>query len=236
MTPNILIPLAAHNASHPELFALNQSYAEAVSRAGGNPIMVARPSDQTLRGLLSTIDGILLAGGHDVDPGAYGEEKSEHTCNVDQDRDRVEITLARIAQENNIPILGICRGLQVMNVALGGSLFQHVSAELPNSLTHDMHEGHQRDFLAHAVDIQSGSLLARVCEKERIGTNSLHHQGIKRLSDKLSASGRTKDGLIEAVELDGHRFYVGVQWHPEELFDEASVRLFEVFINAAKNK
>jgi len=198
--------------------------------------MVARPDDQTLQELLSTIDGILLAGGHDVDPNTYGEEKNEHTCNVDQDRDRVEITLARLAQEKNIPILGICRGLQVMNITLGGSLYQHLTTDLSGSLTHDMHDGQKRNFLAHEVEIKSGSLLAQIYGGGKAMTNSLHHQGIKRLSNKLTASGATSDGLIEAVELRGHPFYIGVQWHPEELLDEPSTRLFQAFIAAAKNK
>ncbi len=232
--PNILIPLAAHNGQHPQVYGLNQAYAQAVSRAGGNPILVARPDDKTLLEMLSVTDGILLAGGHDVDPSTYGEERSEHTCNVDQDRDRVEILLARLAQEKNIPLLGICRGMQVMNIAFGGSLHQHIAVDLAGALAHDMHEGHERNFLAHEVAITTNSLLSKTVGAERIMTNSLHHQGIKVLSDRLVVSGVTSDGLIEAVELRDHPFCIGVQWHPEELRDEASQKLFDAFIAATK--
>lgn len=232
--PNILIPLAAHNGQNPQVYGLNQAYAQAVSRAGGNPILVARPDDNTLVEMLSIADGILLAGGHDVDPSTYGEEKGEHTCNVDQDRDRVEMLLTRLAQEKNIPLLGICRGMQIMNITFGGSLYQHIAADLARALSHDMHEGHKRNFLAHEVVLTANSLLGNIVGTERIATNSLHHQGIKVLSDKLVASGHTSDGLVESVELREHPFCIGVQWHPEELHDEPSQRLFNAFIAATK--
>lgn len=231
--PNILIPLAAHNGQHPQVYGLNQAYAQAISRAGGNPILIARPDDNTLLEMLSITDGILLAGGHDVDPSTYGEEKSEHTCNVDQDRDRVEMLLTRLAQEKNIPLLGICRGMQIMNITFGGSLYQHIAADLPGALPHDMHEGHKRNFPAHEVVITANSLLGNIVGADRIMTNSLHHQGIKVLSDKLTPTGVTSDGLVESVELRNHTFCIGVQWHPEELRDGPSQRLFDAFIAAA---
>lgn len=236
MRPKILIPLAAYNEQNPQKYGVHRTYIEAIMNAGGEPVLIARPEEAVLNEILSTIDGILLAGGADIDPSLYNEKRSGLTRDVDQDRDRVEITLARLAQEKNIPILGVCRGLQVMNVALGGTLYQDLASELNETLAHDMHKTRERNFLAHKVDIKSGSLLTQIYEKEKTMTNSLHHQGIKVLSDKLSVSGVTSDGLIEAVELRGHPFYVGVQWHPEELLDEPSVKLFQAFIVAAKNE
>lgn len=237
--PFILLPAAAHNAHTPQTYGLNQVYINAITRAGGNPIIVVRPDESALTELLKFVDGIFLAGGHDVDPKEYGEEKKAYTCDVDQDRDRVELALVRHAQEKNIPLFGVCRGLQIMNVALGGSLYQDVYMEMQGAITHDLHTdagGNMlpRSMLGHEIILKKDSQLAEIMGVEKFEVNSLHHQGIKKLGTGLSPAGTSPDGLIEAIEAANHPFAVGVQWHPEELNDDTSTKLFTAFIDACR--
>lgn len=238
MKPRILIPLAQYNSHTPPVFGLGEGYVHAIVRAGGSPIMVARPTDEDLHELIRSIDGVFLAGGHDVDPNHYGEEKSECTCNIDRDRDRVEILLTQLAKEHRIPILGVCRGMQVMNVAMGGSLYQDVFTEMTGAIQHDFHTDESgkfidRSFLAHEVHIEAASLLATIVGQQSCAVNSLHHQGIKVLADGLMKNATAPDGLIEAIAFADHSFGLGVEWHPEELNDEGSQKIFRAFIEAA---
>lgn len=240
MKPRILIPLAQYNSHTPPVFGLGEGYVNAIVRAGGSPIMVARPTDEDLCELIGSIDGVLLAGGHDVDPNHYGEEKNECTCNIDRDRDRVEILLTRLAKEHRVPILGVCRGMQVMNVALGGSLYQDVFTEMTGAIQHDFHTDAQggfleRNLIGHSVSIEEDSLLATIVQRQTMDVNSLHHQGIKRLGDGLLKNATAPDGLIEAISFADHPFLLGVEWHPEELNDEGSQNIFRAFIEAASS-
>lgn len=235
--PFILLPAAAHNAHTPQTYGLNQAYINAIVRAGGVPIIVVRPDEEALAELLKFVDGIFLAGGHDVDPKEYGEERKAYTCDVDQDRDRIELALVRHAQEKNIPFFGVCRGLQVMNIALGGTLYQDVFMEMPEAITHDLHadtggKPFPRSMLGHEIVLNENSQLAEIVGIEKFEVNSLHHQGIKKLASMLSAAGTAPDGLIEAIEMTDHPFFLGVQWHPEELDNDISEKLFGAFIDA----
>jgi len=237
--PFILLPAASHNAHSPQTYGLNQSYIDAIVRAGGNPIIVVRPDEDAQNKLLQFVDGIFLAGGHDVDPKEYGEERKAYTCDIDQDRDHVELALVRRAQERNIPIFGVCRGLQVMNIALGGSLYQDVFMEMPGAITHDLHTDTTgkllpRSMLGHEIVLEEDSRLAAIVGMEKFEVNSLHHQGIKKLGTGLSVAGTAPDGLVEAIEMPDHPFCVGVQWHPEELANDTSTKLFAAFIDACK--
>lgn len=237
--PFILLPAAAHNGHTPQTYGLNQVYIDAIVRAGGNPLMIARPDNGSLGELLEFVDGIFLAGGHDVDPKEYGEEKKAYTCDVDQERDRVELALVCLAQEKNIPLFGVCRGLQVMNVALGGSLYQDVYKEMPGAQVHDFHYDDEQKPLArslpkHEIVLSGSSTLAAIIGTGRFEVNSLHHQGIKKLGTGLRAAGTSPDGLIEAAEAANRNFCIGVQWHPEELGGETSAKLFAAFVAACK--
>ncbi len=238
--PLILLPAAVQNAHTPQTYGLNQVYIDAIVRAGGNPLIIVRPDEETLHELLQFVDGIFLAGGHDVDPKEYGEERKAYTYDVDQDRDRVELALAHYAKDKHIPLFGVCRGMQVMNIALGGTLYQDVFMELPGAITHDLHcdsgSGKllPRNLLAHEVVLTKDSHLETIMGMEKLEVNSLHHQGIKRLGTGLSAAGTAPDGLIEAIEATDHPFFVGVQWHPEELNNDISTKLFSAFIEASK--
>ncbi len=240
-SPCILLPLAQINSTTPLTYSINQTYVDAIVSAGGVPLCVTRPEKEALEVLLSNIDGILLAGGHDIDPTHYGEEKKEYTCNIDSARDVLEIMLVEIARERGIPILGICRGMQVMNVAFGGSLYQDVYLEMTKGMVHDFHNGKggrplARNAIAHDVTISEGTLLSLIAGSSSIPVNSLHHQGIKKVGAGLRVSATAPDGLIEAVEIGGHPFGLGVEWHPEELGDAVSQKIFATFIAATKNK
>jgi putative glutamine amidotransferase len=224
----------------PPSWVMNQRYYLVASAAGAVPWMIplyARDHD-TLRALYQRLDGILLAGGVDMDPGSFGEPPHPALGNTDPDRDAVELALARWALEDGKPLLGLCRGLQVINVATGGTLHQDLESEYPNAIKHDYFPtaGYARDHLAHPVEVEPGTRLAAVVERPQVAVNSMHHQGVKRLGRELVAAAHAPDGLIEAIERAGPAFVVGVQWHPEalEARDPATRRLFGEFVAAAR--
>jgi putative glutamine amidotransferase len=225
----------------PPSWVMNQRYYYAATAAGAVPWMVPLLADdlETLRLIYQRLDGVLLAGGVDMDPKTFGEPPHPKLGNIDPARDAVELALARWAIEDGKPLLGLCRGLQVINVALGGSLHQDLATELPNGIRHDYvpTAGFGRDYLAHRVTLAGGSRLARAFGATEVPVNSMHHQGIKRLGDDLIASATAPDGLIEGIELpDRAGFVVAVQWHPETLEDKEprTRQLFLTFVDAAR--
>lgn len=217
--------------------ALMRIYVSALIEAGGAPVLI--PSGLTeddRQSILNRLDGILLTGGGDIGIERYGEEFHPRLDGVDPDRDEVEIALLRAAQESGKPFLGICRGIQVINVAMGGTLYTHIQTQFPGALKHDYDSVSQRQFLAHTVDVEKGSHLADILGSRELKVNSLHHQGVKKLAPALSPVGHAPDGLVEAVELPGHPFGIAVQWHLEWLTDQpVTRRLFRAFVNAAGN-
>ncbi|MEO8449545.1 MAG: gamma-glutamyl-gamma-aminobutyrate hydrolase family protein [Gemmatimonadota bacterium] len=221
----------------PQSWVMNQRYYYAAAGAGGVPVMVPLLHDdiETLRCIYERLDGVLLAGGVDMDPVNFGERPHERLGRTDPARDAVELALARWAVEDGKPLLGLCRGLQVLNVSLGGTLHQDLETELPAAIKHDYFptEGYARDYLAHPVEVVGGTRLGALWEHSRVPVNSMHHQGIKRIAPDLVASAYAPDGLIEAVEIPGDRFAVGVQWHPEMFDDRKTRTLFHEFIEAA---
>ena len=211
---------------------LPRNYVDAVQRGGGLALLV--PPDPQLVDdpdeLLDRLDGLLLAGGADIDPAAYGEAAHPETVGTVPERDAFEIALLSRALERDMPVLAICRGLQVMNVARGGTLHQH----LPERFGHHDHRRMAGSFdgADHDVRLQEGSLAARVAGATQHATKSHHHQGIDRLGEGLVVTGwSTLDELPEAVELPDHRFALGVQWHPEA--DEASPLIAALVAEAA---
>jgi putative glutamine amidotransferase len=204
-----------------QAFLLPRSYVDAVHRAGGialmlppDPAAVADPDR-----LLDLIDGLLLAGGADMDPAAYGAEPHPQTGGTVPERDAFELALAARAMERDLPFLGVCRGMRVMNVARGGTLNQH----LPDDYGHEDHRRSLGSFdnADHDVRLAAGSLAARLAHEEIHGTKSHHHQGVERIGEGLEVTGwATLDDLPEALEVPGKRFALGVQWHPEA--DESS--------------
>lgn len=223
----------------PQSWVMNQRYFYAAAEAGAVPWMIPLLHDDlaTLREIYLRLDGLLIPGGVDMDPHQYGEDVRPECGNLDPARDIVELQLTKWAIEDGKPVLGLCRGLQVINVARGGSLWQDLSSQNPSFAKHDFFPttGFERDYLAHEVDVAPGSRLQSLLHEPRVFVNSMHHQGIKSLGRELVASARADDGLIEAVEGDGDAFLVGVQWHPEvfEMAHPHSQDLFGGFIRAA---
>lgn len=223
------------NEAHHPILALGENYVQAVAQAGAMPVLIplGLPDDQ-LDEILSRLDGILLSGGGDIDPATSGVEAVSEVSGVDPDRDRVEIRLVKTALSKYLPFLGICRGLQVINVALGGSLYSHIMDQHPQALKHDYYPDWPRDHLPHAVRIESDSRLAAILGTTNPKVNSLHHQAIHNLAPGLQATAYAPDNLVEAVELPDHPFGLGVQWHPEWLTTQAPMRaLFRAFVEAA---
>jgi len=233
-----LIGITTYRTDNPAgnpILALAEHYVQAISQAGGIPLMVplGLPEAQ-LTALASRLDGILFSGGGDLDPDLFGMESHATVNSVDPDRDRVEIQMVQDAAAQGLPFLGICRGLQVINVALGGTLYTHILDQHPQALKHDYYPDWERTYLPHNVRLNPESRLAAILETTQPEVNSLHHQGIRDLAEPLQAIGRAPDNLIEAVELPDHPFGLAVQWHPEWLTDHASMRaLFQAFVAAA---
>lgn len=215
-----------------QAFLTPRGYVDAVHRAGGLALLL--PSDEQLERepdeVLDLLDGLILAGGADIDPSNYGAEPHEKTTGTVPERDTFEIALARRALERDLPLLGICRGMQLMNVATGGTLNQHV----PDSHGHEDHRRSLGSFddSDHDVRLEAGSLAARAAGEQVHGTKSHHHQGIERLGEGLKVTGwAVLDDLPEAIEAPDKRFALGVQWHPEA--DEFS-RIIENFVREAE--
>jgi putative glutamine amidotransferase len=223
----------------PHSWVMNHRYFLALLSAGAAPFMVPLIAghEDGLRALYETANGLFLAGGVDVDPSSYQEDKLDVCGSTDPDRDAVELQLTRWAMEDGMPVLGVCRGMQVINVACGGSLLQDVEHQADRAIKHDYFptQGYQRDFLAHEVNVDRESKLGRIYGSQAIMVNSMHHQGIRTLGEGLAAPVVAPDGLIEGLEGADDAFLVGVQWHPEMLIeqDEGTRRLFSEFVRAS---
>lgn len=218
------------------LYALMPSYVEAVIAAGGVPLLIPLGLDEiALRTLLAWLDGLVLPGGGDIAGEQYDSAYPHYIFDIDTERDRVELFLAREAVAMDKPLLAICRGHQVLNVALGGSLYEDVLRLMPTAIKHDYWGEYPRNFLSHEVVVDASSALAHRLGQSRLHVNSLHHQGIRDLAPGLVATAHAPDGLIEAIEVPGRRFAIGVQWHPENLIADAPpmLALFRGLIEAA---
>jgi putative glutamine amidotransferase len=215
---------------------LSAAYTQAVLQAGGVPLLL--PVDLANNGLeaLSVrLDGLLLSGGGDVLPARYGGQPHPKVGSVDTQRDDLEIALVQMAARQGWPFLGICRGVQVINVALGGTLYEDIASQCEAPLRHDYYPDWPRDHHAHTVEAAPDSCLVRLTGKQQFAVNSLHHQGLRQLAPGLKAVAWAPDGLIESVEISGHPFGLGVQWHPECLPHSPETRaIFAAFINAAQ--
>jgi putative glutamine amidotransferase len=221
---------------------MSQRYIHVLTAAGAIPWMIPLLPDDadTLRGIYDELDGLFLPGGADIDPANYGEERHPNCDHSDPARDRVELTMAEWALRDHKPILGVCRGLQLLNLAGGGTLWQDLEAQRPSSIKHDyfpFRDGHARDYLAHTVTIREGTRLAEILAGGERKVNSMHHQGIRQLASGFVVSATAPDGLIEGIEGRGDQFLIAVQWHPEALAekDPLTQRLFEAFTTAARD-
>lgn len=217
---------------------LSEKYTEAVQRAGGIPLVLPSTlDDAALREVFDRVDGFLLTGGGDIDPVLFNGRHHPNVYGIDNARDLFEIELVRLAVQNNVPFMGICRGVQVINVALGGTLFTDISAQLPDAERHDWYPNIPRDKIAHVVGIQKTSRLNQLTGTTKLAVNSLHHQGLDSIPARLVPVAHAADGLVEAVELRDHRFGLGVQWHPEWLVNShENQALFSGLVLAAAQK
>lgn len=225
-------------AALPESWVMNQRYSRAVATAGGLPVMIPLLDEMdTLRELFDRLDGLLIPGGVDVDPATYGEAPLPTCGRLDRDRDRVELSLARWAREDGKPLFGLCRGLQIVNVALGGTLYQDIAAQRSDAIKHDYFPtaGYSRAHLAHPVTVSGGTRLHAFVGTAPLKVNSMHHQAVKNLAPELVTTAVAPDGLVEAVESPDSHFLLGVQWHPEALsdHDHRMHRLLAGFVEAA---
>lgn len=218
------------------LFGLMTSYVQAIETAGGIPLLIPLSVDEdALEIILDRLDGLVLPGGGDIDPKHYQGSWHPQLRDIDADRDRVEIFLARKAVEMGKPLLAICRGHQVLNVALGGTMYEDIASQMPAAIKHDYFMEGPRTHLPHAVAVQPSSRLAHILGGNSARVNSLHHQGVRDLAPSLVATAVAPDGLVEGVEIPDHPFAVGVQWHPENLVDNdsAMLALFKAHVAAA---
>jgi len=202
--PRIGIPCQYNDEANTKhgvpLVSQNASYVRSVIEAGGAPVLIPpKMPDEMLRAVYETLHGLLLAGGVDVDPGLYGEVPCARLSRLDLDRDRMEVTLIRWAFADGLPIFGICRGIQILNAALGGTLYKDVASQLDSEVNHSRRDM-RRDWLAHPVTLAPGSHLAQTAGAPELDVNSLHHQAVKGLAPPLQAVAWAPDGLIEGVE------------------------------------
>ena len=235
-----LIGITVHPETAPDRAVLDRLLATiigSVERAGGLPVLIPLQLEEaTLAQLFGRLDGLLLSGGGDIDPARYGAARHPTVGGVDETRDRVELELARWAVRSAKPTFGICRGMQVLNVACGGTLYQDIS-EYQGAQRHTFYPGLPDDLLAHPVQIAEESRLARIVGRQQIEVNSLHHQACRELAPGFEIAAQAPDGLIEALEVRDHPFALAVQWHPEVLGNMPEARaLFEALVGASAHR
>ena len=224
----------SHNVYWQPTIMLMQSYVNAIIQAGGVPVLIpSLIAENGWDAAYSRLDGILFSGGGDIDIEHFSGEPHLRIDEVDPARDSIELNFVKKAASDGKPFLGICRGCQVVNVALGGTLYTHIPDQLPNALDHD-YPGNKRTALVHEVKIEEGTRISEIYGEPILKVNSLHHQGLRDIAPSLRVTGRAPDGLVEAIELSNHPFGLAVQWHPEWLTDQAATRnLFRKFVEAA---
>ena len=219
-------------------YFLRARYIRAIEELGGIPLVLPLVADRTARRrLLQQLDGLLLTGsGPDLPPSLYGERQRYPFGTVSDRRASCELDFVHLARRADLPLLGICGGMQTINVACGGSLFQDIASQVTKPLQHRQRT--HATNLSHSVTVTPGSLLRRIVRSASMRVNSSHHQSVKAVAPSLIASAVATDGIVEAIESPAHRFFLGIQWHPEFLFEQHPLhrRLFEAFLRAARRR
>ena len=231
-----LIGLTTYGEKASHEYSLPSKYIECVRRAGGIPVLLP-PGEKKIKELCKSLDGIILSGGGDIHVDCYGGKSHSLIYKVDEQRDDTELALTKVILEDNIPTLAICRGLQVLNIVLGGTLYEH----LPETFGEDiLHRLPPRETARHNVEISQGSKLHSIVECSQMEIVSWHHQAVDKIPDALTITAQSKDGVIEGLELDSHRWLVAVQWHPElsaagkSVDDKLQQKLFDALIAESK--
>lgn len=222
------------------MYVLGEAYVESIERAGGMPVILPPAKEVNSERTVSMMDGVMLTGGIDIDPRIYGEQPMPKTGAVDPRRDYQEIQLAKKALEKRKPLLAICRGIQVLNVAAGGTLYQDVYTQVSNPIKHAWYvSGNYEsppDYPAHTVKVKRDSRLFKMLGKEVLEVNSFHHQAVKKTGEGFRATAWAEDGVVEAIEYQGKEFIIGVQWHPERMINGEMLKIFQVFVDSATGK
>jgi putative glutamine amidotransferase len=232
-----LLPIETGLLMGRERAAVGHDYIEAIRLTGGIPIVLPiTEGKEIIEKQMQLVDGLLLSGGYDVSPLFYGEEPKKGLEAIRSDRDFYELQLLQMARNTQKPILGICRGLQLLNVAFGGTLYQDIGLALPHALQHNQ-KGKPEEAL-HTIKLVAHTKLQKIMEGESMVTNTIHHQAIKDLAPGLIANAYTSDGLIEGIEGENDPFILGVQWHPELMFGKHPhmLKLFSAFVEAARQR
>jgi putative glutamine amidotransferase len=215
---------------------LIEKYSIAIIQSGAIPLIIPTEIPKgAVNGILNLVNGIMITGGGDIETKRFNGKDHSRVYGVDSERDELEIELVLAADKFKKPLFGICRGIQIINVAFGGNLFTDIQDQKPNAIRHDWFPDFPRDLLSHKVECKHGSLLERITELKNLEVNSLHHQAIMNLADNLVAIAHSPDGIVEAVEKMDHPFFLGVQWHPEWLFSSESTRkIFTAFVKSSR--
>lgn len=219
-------------------YTTNKDYTKAIIQMGGIPVVLPYLSnDLDIKSIVGKLDGLYATGGYDIDPTLFNEEPHINLGTIIPERDKFEITLIKKTLEANKPILAVCRGCQILNIAIGGDMYQDIYSQIDHTLLQHQQNaptGHG----SHFVQIQNDSLLQKLSKTDKIKVNSRHHQANRRVPKPLVISGRSNDGIIEAVESEEHNFVLGLQWHPENMLseqnDKVSSKIFTGFIEACK--
>ncbi|HUC61517.1 MAG TPA: gamma-glutamyl-gamma-aminobutyrate hydrolase family protein [Alphaproteobacteria bacterium] len=212
-------------------YALRQNYAETVARHGGLPILLPHEPSR-VEDYLDRLDGLVVTGGaFDVDPALFGAAARHPSVTTKDARTRFELAILKRALKRDLPVLGICGGQQLLNVALGGTLIQHIPDEVEGALAHE--QPNPRTEPGHVVHVEPGTLLRKITRRDTLAVNSAHHQAAKKVGKGVVVNARAEDGVIEGIEHPGYRFCLGVQWHPEYLIDPGDGRILAAFVAAA---
>lgn len=227
-----LIGLTTYGRSADNRYALPAEYVDSVRRAGGVPVLLA-PGEANWGAVLDLVDAFILTGGGDIDPGSYGGRRHATNYGVDLERDTLELAVARRLIDSDMPTLGICRGAQILNVAEGGTLIEHLPDEVGESV---LHRAPPREATPHRIHVRPDSRLMQLLEKEEFDAASWHHQAPRKIGGRFQVAATAPDGVIEALEMPGHPWLVAVQWHPEltSASDPLQQRLFDALIAAAR--
>ena len=213
-------------------YAVRQNYCATVDQAGGLPLLLPHASDRAAA-YLDAIDGLIVTGGHfDVDPLLFGDSKRHETVKLKEGRTDFELAITRGALERDMPILGICGGQQLLHVALGGTLIQHIPDEVEGALAHE--QPNPRTEPGHTVRVERGTLLHRIVDTEELDVNSAHHQAAKDSPNGIVINAVAPDGVIEGIEAPEYVFCLGVQWHPEYEISSGDSRIFQAFVAACR--
>ncbi len=213
-----------------------EAYVQALVQAGVCPVLIPNQlTEEALQTLISRLDGVVFTGGGDIETSFYQGEDHPKVDGVEADRDRVELNLLEKVVDQGMPFLGICRGLQLINVGLGGTLYADIADQVPGANKHDFYPDWERDYLAHPVEVDPGTKLASIIGDGQVEVNSLHHQSVDKVAADLVVTAIAPDGIIEAIELPDHPFGLAVQWHPEWLTAHKRMRaIFAAFADAVK--